>query len=78
MLWFSNNTVVRIKFIDKFIYYPETDPDGATKLWRQIFGDQFPKTEVSKSESLLATAVTPSTLTFPDRPITPNKPKGFA
>lgn len=56
----------------------ETDPEKATELWRQIFGERFPKTEVAKSESLLAAALTPSTLSFPDRPVTPNKPGGFA
>ena len=56
----------------------ETDAEEATKLWRQIFGNRFPKTEASKSESLLAASVTPSSLTFPDKPVTPNKPKGFA
>lgn len=56
----------------------ETDPEEATKLWRKLFGDRFPKTESSSPESLLAQAVMPGTATFPDKPITPNKPKGFA
>ena len=56
----------------------ETDAEKATELWRKIFKDRFPKTEVSRSESLLRSPVRPSSLTFPDRPLTPNKPKGFA
>ena len=56
----------------------ETDVEKATKLWRRIFGKRFPKTIVQKSESLLTPAVQPSSLTFPDKPIFPNKPKGFA
>lgn len=56
----------------------ETDPEKATELWRQIFGDRFPKTEPSKSESTLAGAVKASSLTFPNKPITPKKPGGFA
>ena len=56
----------------------ETDVEKATKLWKKIFGDRFPKTEASRSESLLERPVRPSSLTFPNRPVTPNKPKGFA
>ena len=56
----------------------ETDVEKATKLWKKIFGDRFPKTESSRSESLLERPVRPSSLTFPNRSVTPNKPKGFA
>ncbi len=56
----------------------ETDPEEATNLWRQIFGDRFPKTEGTKSESLLAAPVGLTSPSFPNRPVTPNKPKGFA
>ncbi len=56
----------------------ESDPEKATELWRKIFGDRFPKTETSKSESTLAGAVRATSLTFPDKPITPKKPGGFA
>ena len=56
----------------------ETDPEEATKLWRKIFGDRFPKTEGTKSESLLAATVTLSSPTFPNKPIVPKEPKGFA
>ena len=56
----------------------ETDVEKATKLWKKIFGDRFPKTESSKSGSLLAAARTPSTPTFPNHPVRPKEPKGFA
>ena len=56
----------------------ETDAEKATNLWRKIFGERFPKTEASMSESLLGPPARSSSLTFPDRPVTPNKPKGFA
>ena len=56
----------------------ETDIEKATNLWRKIFGERFPKTEASKSESLLGSPAGSSSLTFPDRPVTPNKLKGFA
>ena len=56
----------------------ETDPEEATKLWKQIFGDRFPKTEGTKSEGLLAAPVTLSSPTFSNKPIVPKEPKGFA
>ena len=56
----------------------ETDAEKATELWRKIFKNRFPRTEASRSESLLERPVRPSSLTFPNRPVTPNKPKGFA
>ncbi|MDE0398400.1 MAG: nucleotidyltransferase [Candidatus Poribacteria bacterium] len=56
----------------------ETDPEKATELWQDIFGDRFPKTEGTKSESLLAAPVTLSSSTFPNEPIVPKEPKGFA
>ena len=56
----------------------ETDPEEATKLWRKIFGDRFPKTEGTKSEGLLAAPVTLSSPTFSNKPIVPKEPKGFA
>ena len=55
----------------------ETDPEEATKLWKQIFGDRFPKTEGTKSNSLLAPAVI-TQATFPNEPARPKRPKGFA
>ena len=56
----------------------ETDPEKATELWKEIFGDRFPKTEGTKSESLLAAQVTLSSPTFPNKPVVPKKPRGFA
>ena len=48
----------------------ETDPEKATNIWKQIFGDRFPKTEGTKSESLLATSVGLKSPSFPNRPVT--------
>ncbi len=56
----------------------ETDPEKATDLWKQIFGDRFPKTKGAKSESLLAAPVGLTSPSFPNRPVKPNKPRGFA
>lgn len=56
----------------------ETDPEKATEYWKQIFGERFPETQGTKSESLLAASVGMTSPTFPNRPVTPNKPRGFA
>ena len=56
----------------------ETDQEKALALWRQIFGNRFPASDVSESKSYLAPAVVPGSLTFPDKPIIPRKPGGFA
>lgn len=56
------------------------DQDEATDLWRQVFGDRFPKAPNNRNESLLGAASlsTPS-LVFPNEPVTPpKKPAGFA
>jgi hypothetical protein len=56
----------------------ETDQEKALALWRQIFGNRFPAPDVSENKSYLAPAVVPGSLTFPDKPIIPRKPGGFA
>lgn len=57
----------------------EEDADKAITLWRQIFGDRFPKFGTAKkSTGLLASPSVASPLTFPNRPVSPNKPDGFA
>ena len=56
----------------------ETDPEKATILWRKILGDRFPSTKSTTSKEILPEVISASQFTFPDRPIIPNKPKGFA
>lgn len=56
----------------------KTDPEEATELWQRIFGKRFPGTKTTKYESTLAEAVTPSSPRFPDKPVVPKKPRGFA
>lgn len=57
----------------------EEDADKAVALWRQIFGDRFPKFgDAKKAAGLLTSAAAADSLTFPDRPVRPNKPDGFA
>jgi hypothetical protein len=60
----------------------EADMDEATRLWRKLFGDRFKATTtVAKAASLAsyAAAAVPSTgYTFPNTPVAPAKPRGFA
>jgi len=57
----------------------EDDAEKAVALWRQIFGDRFPKFgDAKKAAGLLTGATATESLTFPDRPVRPNKPDGFA
>lgn len=58
----------------------ESDEDRALDLWRQIFGARFPASGRTKAfaESLLGNAAVATPFTFPDRPIVPKKPGGFA
>ena len=56
----------------------EQDPEKSLSLWRKIFGSRFPASNGTKSNSLLSDAAVPMGLTFPDRPVIPRKPGGFA
>lgn len=55
----------------------ETDQDKQLQLWRTIFGTRFPSAGTA-AKSLLETAYVPTGLTFPDKPVAPRKPGGFA
>ena len=54
------------------------DSEEATKLWRAIFGDRFPQVKSTSATGLLDKASAPRTAVFPDRPVKPNRPAGFA
>ena len=61
----------------------EDDMEEATRLWRRLFGDRFKTTaNAAKAQGLSSLAaaptVTSSGYTFPDAPVAPNKPRGFA
>lgn len=59
----------------------EENVDTMTTLWREIFGPRFPATtKAVRSEGLLASPVLGSVqpLAFPNRPVQPSKPAGFA
>ena len=56
----------------------EEDKDKATLLWREIFGIRFPKIKTTTEESLLTPEITPAAAAFPNRPVRPKKPGGFA
>jgi hypothetical protein len=56
------------------------DMEDATRLWRRVFGERFPKTEtVAKAASFTTPVVAPASgFTFPNVPVAPAKPRGFA
>jgi len=56
----------------------EPDADKSLAMWRKIFGPRFPVSGRSKAASLLNEAVIIEGLTFPDWPVVPRKPGGFA
>lgn len=57
----------------------EEDTEMAVDLWRQVFGDRFPRFGDARSDSKLLTQESAtSPLTFPNRAVRPNKPSGFA
>jgi len=56
-----------------------TDMEEELLLWRKIFGVRFPPaSRTQQSKGLLQNAVSVSPFTFPDRPVSPKKPGGFA
>jgi hypothetical protein len=61
----------------------EKDAAKELSLWREIFGERFPEAVRPSTQSsmagLLAPAASPvAPLAFPNQPIRPNKPRGFA
>lgn len=57
----------------------ESDDEKALALWRLMFGERFPESgKRAVANSLLSPAAAPSAFTFPDRPVVPKKPGGFA
>jgi len=59
----------------------EDDMDEATRLWRRVFGERFPKTAPADARSMVtrAAAVAPSAgYGFPNANAAPTKPRGFA
>lgn len=59
--------------------YNASSERKASEYWQRFFGDIFPLAPVEKgAASLLSPAATPSGLSFPDKPLMPRKPGGFA
>ena len=58
----------------------EEDPEKELKMWREIFGERFPSSAAAlKSAGLLGSSLSSGgTLSFPDRPVNPREPGGFA
>jgi hypothetical protein len=56
----------------------EPDEEKSIRMWREIFGERFPAPSGRQATSLLTAAVAPRGLTFPNWPVVPRKPSGFA
>ncbi|CAN5719754.1 nucleotidyltransferase [soil metagenome] len=56
----------------------ESDDDKAREMWQKIFGKRFPASGKRAAESLLSMATTSLGLSFPNHPVVPQKPGGFA
>jgi hypothetical protein len=54
------------------------DPEQALVLWRKIFGSRFPAPTDGGIATLLRPGVVPAALSFPNHPIAPRTPGGFA
>lgn len=53
--------------------------EKAAEYWQKLFGEKFPSAEnLKKNESLLSSAAMPGGLSFPNKPVQPRKPGGFA
>ncbi len=50
----------------------------ASKFWRKFFGDAFPLALEERATSSLLTPAAAPAATFPNRPVVPRKPGGFA
>ena len=55
-----------------------SNEEDATNYWRTIFGDRFPSTTTGTATGSLMGAPLIPDLRFPNRPVKPNKPQGFA
>jgi cyclic GMP-AMP synthase DncV-like protein len=69
-----NDAISKFEVLDNDCSHEE-----ACKAWDEVFDTKFFITNQSNSRSLLGTTVNVSAgLTFPDEPVVPNKPSGFA
>jgi len=56
----------------------ESDEDKAREMWQQIFGKRFPASGRRAAASLLSASAPTLALSFPNHPVVPQKPGGFA
>lgn len=55
--------------------FDATSNKASADKWRELLGTRFPE---SKSESSLLKSASVGSLSFPDKPVSPKKPGGFA
>lgn len=75
---FYNKVKTHLEVIDRALSIGDHDPEEELRLWQQIFGNRFPASETHKATDLLSPAASTGTLSFPNHPIQPRKPGGFA
>lgn len=75
---FYNKVQTHLEIMERALDISDRDPEKELGLWRQIFGPRFPASEARKTAELLSQAASTGSLSFPDRPIQPRKPGGFA
>ncbi|HMN13616.1 MAG TPA: hypothetical protein PKD55_14960 [Bellilinea sp.] len=75
---FYNKVKTHLEIIERALSIGDHNPEEELRLWRQIFSDRFPASETHKATDLLSPAASTGTLSFPNRPIQPRKPGGFA
>lgn len=75
---FYNKAKAHLEIIKRALDLGDSDPEEELRLWRQVFGDRFPASKAHKTAELLSPAASSGTLSFPDHPIQPRKPGGFA
>lgn len=75
---FYNKVKAHLSIAQRALQLSDSDPEKELELWREIFGIRFPASAAQKAAELLAPAVQPGAISFPDRPVQPRKPGGFA
>ncbi len=75
---FYNKAKAHLAIAQEALQLSDSNPKKELELWREIFGQRFPASVSQKSSELLSAAVQPNALTFPDHPVQPRKPGGFA
>ena len=75
---FYNKAKNHLEIIKEAREIQQRDPAESLAKWRIVFGNRFPASQKSFSDSLLKAAAVPPNLEFPDKPVVPRGKPGFA